>query len=150
MELDHRVETIPAFDLHGLQIRTSNDRAMETIGPLWGRVYSGDVAGMAVGQVRLYAAYSNYESDHNGEYDYLIGAPVDADADVPDGMVHLRVPKQRYAVITAQGEMPGALVETWMQIWEAGLPRAFATDFEIHDPANPGEVEIWLSLAEDK
>lgn len=145
--MEHREEAIPAFDVTGLQIRTSNARAMETIGPLWGRVYGGGLGGMApTDQQRLYAVYSNYESDHNGEYDYTIGYAVNPEDGVPEGMTHLRVPQQRYAVITAQGEMPGALVQTWMQIWEAGLPRAFVTDFEIHDPANPGEVEIWLSL----
>ena len=77
---------------------------------------------------------------------YTIGYAVNADDSTPEGMIHMRVPEQRYAVITARGEMPGALVETWMEIWEANLSRAFATDFEIHDPATPGEVEIWLSL----
>ena len=144
--MEHRSESLPAFDLAGLQIRTSNDKAMETIGPLWGRVYGGGLGGAPVGEGRLYAVYSNYESDHTGEYDFLIGRAVQADADTPEGQAHLRVPNQNYAVVKAKGEMPGALVQTWMQIWEADLPRAFTTDFEIHDPATPDEVEIWLAV----
>lgn len=145
--MKHRIETLPAFDVVGLQIRTSNAQAMETIGPLWGRVYAGELAGAVPGGMeRLYAVYSNYESDHTGEYDYLIGFAVNANDNVPDGQTHLRVPAAKYAVVTAKGEMPGALIETWMQIWQADLPRAFGADFEIHDPATPGEVEIWLSV----
>lgn len=144
--LDYRIESIPAFDVTGIQIRTNNSRAMETIGLLWGRAYSGELAGLAVDDTRLYAVYSNYESDHNGDYDYLIGKAVNSDDGVPPGKVHLRIPSQRYAVVTARGEMPGALVECWMLIWKAGLPRAFATDFEVHDAAKSGEIEIWLSI----
>ena len=145
--MEHRIETIPAFDVTGLQIRTSNARAMETIGPLWGRAHAGGLAGLPTPAEhdRLYAVYSNYESDHNGEYDFTIGRAVYPD-EVPEGMTHVRIPSRRYAVVTAKGEMPGALIESWMQIWAADLPRAFKTDFEVHDPATPGEVEIWLSI----
>ena len=146
--MERRSETLPGFDVAGFQIRTSNAKAMETIGPLWGRVHAEGLgaAGAGVGPARLYAVYSNYESDHNGEYDFTIGKGVDSGADIPDGQTHLRVPDAKYAVVTAKGEMPGALIETWMKIWEANLPRAFGADFEIHDPATPGEVEIWLSV----
>lgn len=145
--MGHREETLPAFDVTGFQIRTSNANAMDTIGPLWGRVHEQGLGRAGKdGAQRLYAVYSNYESDHNGEYDFMIGTATQPDDDAPDGQTHQRIPDGRYAVVTARGEIPGALIETWMKIWESDLPRAFTSDFEIHDPNTPGEVEIWLSV----
>lgn len=144
--MEHRDEELPAFDLVGVSVRASNERAMETIGPLWGRVYAGEWPRLSVGRTRLYAVYSNYESDHAGEYDFLIGIAAAPDDDPPDQMVRLHVPAQRYAVVTARGEMPGALFDAWGRIWEAALPRAYGADFEIHDPDSPEAVEIRLSV----
>lgn len=146
--MEHRQQTIPAFDVVGVQIRTNNADAMDTIGPLWGRVMSEGliqrIPDPADGQ--LIATYSNYESDHTGAYNYTIGRRVKTVGDVPEGMAHVEIPESRYAVVTAKGEMPNAIVQTWMKIWEADLPRGFNADFEVHDFSNPDEVEIWLSL----
>ena len=146
--MEHREQTIPAFNVVGVQIRTTNAEAMDTIGPLWGRVMSEGliqrIPDPADGQ--LIAIYSNYESDHTGAYDYTIGRRVKSVGDVPEGMAHVEIPESRYAVVTAKGEMPDAIVQTWMKIWETDLPRGFSADFEVHDFSNPDEVEIWLSL----
>ena len=146
--MEHREQTIPGFHVVGVQIRTSNAEAMDTIGPLWGRVMSEGLIQQIPDPAdsQLIAVYSNYESYHTGAYDYTIGRRVNAVGEVPEGMAHVEFPESRYAVVTAKGEMPDAVVQTWMQIWEANLPRGFRADFEVHDFTNPDEVEIWLSL----
>ena len=147
--MEHREQTIPAFNVVGVQIRTTNAEAMDTIGPLWGRVMSEGliqkIPDPADGQ--LIAVYSNYESDHTGAYDYTIGRRVNSVGELPDGLTQVEIPDSRYAIVTARGEMPDAVVKTWMRIWEADLQRGFNSDFEVHDFENPDEVEIWLSLA---
>jgi predicted transcriptional regulator YdeE len=146
--MEHREQTIPGFHVVGVQIRTSNAEAMETIGPLWGRVMNDGLIQRIPhpADSQLIAVYSNYESDHTGAYDYTIGRRVNAVGEIPEGMAHVEFPESRYAVVTAKGEMPDALVQTWTRIWQADLPRGFNADFEVHDFENPDEVEIWLSL----
>lgn len=146
--MEHREQTIPAFNVVGVQIRTNNAEAMDTIGPLWGRVMTEGLIQKIPDPAdqQLIAVYSNYESDHNGAYDYTIGRRVNAIGEIPEGMAHVKFSETRYAIVTARGEMPEAVVKTWVEIWEADLPRAFTTDFEVHDFENPDQVEIWLSV----
>ncbi|MBZ0135238.1 MAG: GyrI-like domain-containing protein [Planctomycetes bacterium] len=146
--MEHREQTLPAFHVVGVQIRTNNADAIDTIGPLWGRVMTEGLIQKIPdpSDEQLIAVYSSYESDHTGAYDYTIGRRVNSVGEIPEGMAHVEFPESRYAVVTSRGEMPDALVQTWMKIWQADLPRAFTADFEVHDFETPDQVEIWLSL----
>jgi predicted transcriptional regulator YdeE len=61
-------------------------------------------------------------------------------------MKRVSVPRGRYALFTATGEMPRALIETWGKVWASPVKRAYTTDFEVHDPAKPGQVDIHIAL----
>jgi predicted transcriptional regulator YdeE len=103
----------------------------------------------------LYAVYSEYASDHNGEYTFLVGAPVKAPAAAPPGMVLKLIPPGKYAVITTQeGPFPKVIPEAWLEIFkledEGKLNRLYRTDFELYDdraldPQN-GQVDIYIGL----
>jgi predicted transcriptional regulator YdeE len=103
----------------------------------------------------LYAIYSEYESDHNGEYTFLVGAPVKGGVAAPAGMVLRRIPAGAYAVITTEkGPFPKVVPEAWTAIFklqdEGTLKRTYQTDFELYDeraldPQN-GVVDIYVGI----
>jgi predicted transcriptional regulator YdeE len=103
----------------------------------------------------LYAIYSEYASDHNGEYTFMVGAPVKEGAAAPPGMVLKQIPAGKYAVITTEkGPFPKVIPDAWLQIFkledEGKLKRAYQTDFELYDeraldPQN-GQVDIYIGV----
>jgi predicted transcriptional regulator YdeE len=145
--MEHRTETVRPFDVVGIQIRTSNAKAMETIGPLWGRFFDESLADTIPGRVNdcIYGVYDEYESDHTGEYNLLVGCKTKS-TETPPGMKRVKIAGGKYAVVTARGEMPEALINAWVSIWGSGLPRAFTQDFELLDPSKANQEEIWIAL----
>ena len=103
----------------------------------------------------LYAVYSEYASDHNGEYTFTVGAPVKSGTAAPAGMVLKQVPAGKYAVITTEkGPFPKVIPEAWQRIFkleDAGtLKRIYQIDFELYDqraldPQN-AEVDIYIGI----
>lgn len=103
----------------------------------------------------VYAVYSEYASDHNGEYAFFVGAPVKEETAPPAGMILKRIPAGKYAVITTEkGPFPKVIPEAWQQIFkferEGKLKRKYQTDFELYDqraidPQN-GEVDIYVGV----
>jgi len=85
------------------------------------------------------AVYTDYASDHNGDYTFILGAKVSLATEVPAGMVAKTIPAGRYAVFTSE-KGPGSKVvpELWMKINSLpksapGGDRAYRADFEIYD-----------------
>jgi len=104
----------------------------------------------------ILAIYTDYESDANGEYTFIIGAKVTSACSTPEGMVAKQAPESRYAVFTSEkGPVWKVVPEVWQKIWststqEMGGDRAFIADFEIYgersaDPQN-GVVEVWVGI----
>jgi len=88
---------------------------------------------------KTYCIYTEYESDHAGEYTYFIGEEIDSLTKVPEGLKAIIVPSQSYAKFTtAQGVMPQVCIDGWMQIWKMatedfGGKRSYVADFEVYD-----------------
>jgi predicted transcriptional regulator YdeE len=128
----------------GISVRTRNadegDPAKAKIGGLWQRFYKEGVAGKIPGATdptKVFAVYTDYESDHRGAYTLVVGCPVGGSSAVPAGMVAATIPAGDYDVFEAKGEMPKALIETWGAIWKhydgGAAKRAYTTDFEVHE-----------------
>ena len=66
----------------------------------------------------LYAVYTDYASDANGDYTLVLGAKVQPGTNPSEGMIAKVVPAGRYAVFTSErGPVAKVVVETWMRIW---------------------------------
>jgi predicted transcriptional regulator YdeE len=96
----------PQFSVIGIQVRTSNAKEMAgggTIPRQWERFFKEGIADKIPNKVdsTIYAIYTNYASDHNGEYDFIIGMKVSSVSNVPPGMVAQQVPSGRFAVIAS-------------------------------------------------
>lgn len=130
----------PAFTVAGFCARTSNADEMAgkgRIGELWKTF--GERAGEGPENAQPVSVYHDYESDHMGPYNLLVGCRVANAAAAPDGWQTLEVPPAKYLVFPVPpGPMPDVLVASWMQIWNffsddaVSWKRTFTHDFEEH------------------
>lgn len=156
-----RVREIPSFTVIGIECRTTNAKEMSEqgcIGRQWGRLMSEGLLAKIPDRVDqdIVALYTDYASDKDGEYTYVLGARVKADATAPAGMVKKTVPAARYAVFTSEkGPAPQVVPQTWMRIWKTpkgqpGGDRAYQTDFELYDrraaDPNNSEVDVYVGI----
>ena len=96
-----------------------------------------------------------YNTDDEGNFDYLCGIEVSDFSDLPEGFSTLRVPTHKYAVFR-QGEHISTIRRTLSAIWSKWLPEsghkpADAPTLERYGPEfNPatgsGGFEIWLPI----
>ena len=139
-----RVVEQAGFTVIGIAARTSNAKEMTTdgiIGKQWGSFMQGGVLNKIPNKAdtSIVAMYTDYASDKNGEYTFVLGAKVTSDADVPSGMVAKKIPAGRYAVFTTdKGPAPKVVPEAWVKINSlpksaVGGDRVYRADFEIYD-----------------
>ena len=142
--MDPKVVEQAGFSVVGIAVRTSNAKEMTAdgvIGKQWGRFMQEGVIGKIPNKAdqSIVAVYTDYASDKDGEYTYLLGARVTSDSEVPAGMVAKKVPGGRFAVFTSEkGVAQKVVSETWMRINSlpksaAGGDRSYRADFEIYD-----------------
>ena len=146
---------VEQFDIVGIRTRTINDgSAAKDIPALWNRFMSENILENIPNKTNnaIYCLYTAYEGDHTQPYDVVLGCKVNDINEIPEGLTHLQVPATRNAQFLAKGviEHGQAVVETWMQIWQSDLDRAFSVDYEIYDERaenlQNAEVDIFIAL----
>jgi predicted transcriptional regulator YdeE len=143
------------FTVVGIEARTSNMKEMSPDGIIakqWARFVQENLAARIPNKAdsSVLAVYSDYASDKDGEYSFMIGARVTSAKDVPAGMVVKKVPAGRYAILTSnRGPVAKVVVEAWQQIWAVpksspGGDRAYRADYEVYDEraANPEDAQV--------
>ena len=129
------MDNIKAFDVVGVSVMTDSEKATDDINALWERFFKESI-GQAVTHKQsdvIYAVYSDYEGDHTKPYRLTIGYRV-TDAATGEGLHHVNVEAGEYAILSAAGAQPQALIETWKSVWESDLEREYTTDFEVYGP----------------
>jgi predicted transcriptional regulator YdeE len=132
----------------GLSTRTSPATAATAIPALWQRFLAnppGPAEGRPANDGAVYAVYSDYQSDFQGEYTLTLGVAVEADAPVPDDLRRVRVPRGRYACFHAQGDPREVIWRTWSfinQEWEQRAGRRYIADVERYDSQTLGERDV--------
>jgi predicted transcriptional regulator YdeE len=149
------------FTVVGISTRTTNAKEMSGKGVIpkqWDRFMKERLLSKIPNKVdsNILVVNTDYESDANGAYTYIIGARVSSADDVPPGMVAKKVPAGRYAVFTSEKGIVGKVVpETWRGIWAVpksapGGNRAYQADFEVYDQraADPqnAQVDIYIGI----
>jgi predicted transcriptional regulator YdeE len=148
----------------GIQIRTNNASEIAgngQIGALWSRFFAENLPAQIPNRSSesFFVVYSNYESNEDGDYDYLLGCPVDSIENLPQGMTYAAIATGDYAVFTTEtGPVAEVVQAAWKHIWlqspkELGHKRAFLSDYEVYDhraidPSN-AKVEIHIGLEAD-
>jgi CubicO group peptidase (beta-lactamase class C family)/predicted transcriptional regulator YdeE len=159
--MNPKVVSQDGFTVIGITARTTNTKEMTpdgAIGKQWMRLFQEGVLGKIPNKAdaSIIAVYTDYASDHNGEYTYLLGARVTSDAEVPEGMVAKKIPGGKFAVFTSdKGPAPRVVPATWMKINSlpqnaAGGDRLYRADYEIYDerardPQNL-EVDVYVGI----
>lgn len=134
-EVKAGLEKLAAFDVVGISVRiTDRDSASEQINALWERFFKESVGQGVANKVDdvIYAVYSDYEGDYTDPYRITIGYKVEVGFEVPGALHHVQVQSADYAMMSAAGEQPKALIETWEAIWQSDLDRLYQTDFEVY------------------
>ena len=135
----------PSFTLAGIAQRASSGRR-DQIGAFWRRFFAEKIT-QALPQRNndaIYSLYTEYDSDHTGEYTLLLGYEIPADAEVGEGLTKTTIPASSYAVIDARGPQPDTLIDAWQAVWSSSLARNYSCDFDIH--WGPEAVEIYVSI----
>ena len=159
--MDPKVLQQGGFRVVGIAVRTSNAKEMTAdgvIGRQWGRLMAESSLAKIPNKVdkAIVAVYTDYDSDHNGEYTFVLGARVSSDAAAPAGMVAKKIPAGRYAVFTTdKGRAAKVVPEAWMRINSlpksaVGGDRVYGADFEIYDerasdPQN-SQVDVYVGI----
>jgi predicted transcriptional regulator YdeE len=158
--MEPKIVDQPEFTIIGIQVRTSNAREMTGQGDIpkqWNKFYKEGIANKIPNKVdsTIYAVYTNYAGDYNGEYDFIIGMKVSNVSGVPPGMVAKKLPGGRFAVITsAKGPVEQVVPQAWQRVYhvdsnkQLGGTRAYEADFEVYDhrSQNPQDAQVDLYI----
>lgn len=151
-----------AFSVVGIEVRTSNAEEATSkgvIGKEWQEFFQESIPQKIPDKVdgNIYAVYSSYDSDRDGEYSLLIGAKVPDGSKVPAGLVLRKVAAGTYAVVTSdKGPVARVVLAAWQHVWEMedhdllGGTRAYKTDYELYDrratDPESSEVDLYIGL----
>ena len=152
------IDHFEGFTVIGVSARTNNAKEQTPdgqIGKTWQRLsqekFLTNIPNKA--DQNIISVYTNYASDKDGDYTYILGAKVISDKEVPTGMVAVKIPAGRYAKFTSEkGPAYKVVQETWKRIWtNSGGDRTYQADFEIYDQRaiNPenSQVDIYVGIA---
>ena len=150
--MENKIVTLPGFTVAGIEIRTTNEKAMEEIGGIWGRFFKEGIQEKIPNKADkdIIGLYSEYEGDQTKPFKLLVGSKVTSADNLPEGFVSKTIPSAKYRIFTAKGKMPDCIGAEWQRIWASGAKRAFTYDFELYGeksgtPEN-AEVDIYIAV----
>jgi predicted transcriptional regulator YdeE len=148
----YQIIELPAFQIVGFALRTSNSSAAHDIPQFWDRIYDSGVLNLIPNKISddVYGLYTDYEGgDHTAYYTLIAGCRVSSIQNLTEEMIAKVVPEASYALFTAKGEFPKSVYETWQKIWHTELPRTYTGDFEVYGDKfhNDSEVDIYIAIS---
>lgn len=163
--MNKEIVTQPQMKLMGISVRTSNAAEFNPETAKIGMTVQKYISEALYNQIgsqkqpgTTLCVYTDYESDHKGEFTYFIGAEVEPEAEAPDGFTTITIPAQTYAKFTTDsGVMPKICIDGWLEIWqmtaeELGGERNYSADFEVYneralDPENT-VLDIYIGITQ--
>ncbi|MDR7307251.1 effector binding domain-containing protein [Rhodoferax saidenbachensis] len=139
-----------AIHVVGIELRTTNLEAMQTIPPHWQRFGQEEVLAHIPAKLNadVYAVYTHFENaglNNTGLYSLVIGAPVPASAEVPAGMVRVVIPASQRAVFEVEPARFDLVGAKWMEIWgHTELAKTFIAEYERYSA--DGKIAISIGL----
>ena len=150
-QFPQHLETLAhAITVVGIELRTTNILAAQTIPPLWQRFSQENVLASIGGKrsADVFGVYTHFEhagSDNTGLYSLVIGAAVAPDAPVPVGMVRVVVPASPRAVFGVEKGRFDLVGAAWQTIWQRhDLAKTFIAEYEQYH-AN-GDITVSIGL----
>ena len=149
-----KIENQDSFTVVGVTVRTNNVAeagGQGQIPGLWQNAMSSGQLDQIPNRVGdgYVVVYSDYASDHSGEFNYTLGVRVSSVDNVPTGMVKRTVAAGKYAVFQSeQGAPQDVIPALWQHInslspQQMGGQRAYQTDFETYGEfTDPGSMQM--------
>ena len=152
--MNHKIITKDAFQVIGIEIRTSNQKAMLDLPKLWDKFFAENIKNQIPNKVNsnYLAVYTNYEGNHTKPYTCILCCEVNTLDTIPAGMVGKTIPFAKYEVFTVVGKMPDKIFEAWNDIWNSDIEkrRAYIADFEQYGNkygnSENSEMEIYIGI----
>lgn len=150
------IKTVTEKVISGISIRTNNANEMNpetaSIAGLY-QDFDNNIAVDYENGARVYGVYYDYESDASGDFSVLAGADR-----IKSSIIELEqvtIQAGNYLLFKGeaeeQGEMPQAVIATWMKVWnyfsnaDCAHQRAYKTDFEHYISATNVHIYIGIS-----
>ncbi len=133
----------------GIELRTSNNEAMETIPPLWERFYTDAIPEKITNKKsnNIYAVYTNFENEgvnNEGIYSLIIGVEVENFDNIPNGLTTTTIKKQNREVFKVKDAKPENIGETWFEIWgRDDLSKTFIAEYEHYTDKG---IDIYIGI----
>jgi predicted transcriptional regulator YdeE len=144
------------FKIIGISVTTTNqnNQAQHDLGKLWERFFVDNIFDRIPNKRsgEILSVYTDYKSDYTEAYTTIIGVPVTTLEHIPEGMTGREFPAEKFQLFTAKGAMPGAVANTWINIWSKDdeLNRKYSYDFEVYGEKSQNgdnaEVEIFIAI----
>lgn len=155
--------TLPEIKLMGITARTNNEAEMNLpkarIGALLAQYHGDSIPKKTPNRLtpnKGFCAYTNYDSNEDGDYTFFIGEEVDEFSNTSPDLTSLTIPNQSYIRFTTEaGPMPQIVIQAWQKIWgmtseDLGGERSYITDFEVYDERaadlTNAVVDIYIGL----
>lgn len=163
--MNKTITSLAEIKLIGITARTSNAQEMNPatakIGATMQKFFGSGMQAQIPGRKnpgRVFAVYTNYESDEHGYYTYFLGEELNDFGNIPQGFETLTIPAQTYVKFTSNpGKMPTVCIDMWQNIWkmqaaDLGGKRAYIADFEVYDERshNPEHAVLDIYLGVQK
>ena len=146
---------LAGFKLIGIKLdkKTTNSGGQSNIdcGSLWQKFEKENFSSRISNKIsdEIYAVYFDYEGDHTKPFSYFIGCEVKPGSEFAPDMDTLMIPAQSYSKLIAKGKMPDCISNSWKDIWDSKIERAYKYDFEVYDERskdwNNAIVDIFVS-----
>ncbi len=149
--MDYKTTSLDEIKVIGIEARTSNDTATDEIPELWKKFFGEGIKDKIPNKISsdILSLYTDYESDYTKPYTIVICCKVKDFSDVPESMVSKIIPASKFAVFTAKGKMPDALVKTWQNIWSSDLERTYTGDFDVYTEkysSDEPEADVYVAI----
>jgi len=144
-----------SFSVVGLQVRTDNisefNPDKSQIPDLWKRFFEISLVTQRSyeNDPCVYGVYSNYVTDHSGEY--IVTAGINKLSILSDNskFEEVIVQEGNYLVFEAVGKFPESVINAWQYIWKyfqgnVQPKRKYTTDFEKY--ISEDKAEIYISV----
>ena len=149
-----KIENQESFTVVGLTVRTNNAAeagGQGQIPALWQNAMTNGQLEQIPNRVGegYVVVYSDFASDHGGEYNYTLGVRVSSADNVPAGMVKRAVAAGKYAIFQSeQGAPQDVIPALWQHInslspQQMGGERAYRSDFETYgNITDPSSMQV--------
>jgi predicted transcriptional regulator YdeE len=149
-----KIENQESFTVVGLTVRTNNAAeagGQGQIPALWQNAMTNGQLEQIPNRVGegYVVVYSDFATDHGGEYNYTLGVRVSSADNLPAGMVKRTVAAGKYAIFQSeQGAPQDVIPALWQHInslspQQMGGDRAYQTDFETYGNfTDPNSMQV--------